>query len=519
MCRVLTSYSVGLINHFFRGRLKGVLQRVNGPFVNIGGFIPVYIFTPPYTVELKLTNESEQESMEGNFRLYADKPDDTRSLLAELGQQTLAAGETRTFSFPVAEGFGDVKQVFVVFQGRLGHEDGAVAGSVVGPEFTEEWNKGLNGNHPWGAAVFKSPRMPDPHPDDDKQIIKVENEKLVMELVREIPTNGIRDNLVHIGPFVDQDGNLIWEPKDFLPMPITSRTLIKLKYDINDEQAPCSVGFTCHFQFIEFGFSGQRYIQFTRPGQGANIHEFFEPDARVLVSVPINPGTPLTVNIHEWLTQNNIPVDNLVLERIDVKQRLLADASDLAPRRFHMEVDYIRVTDLDTEPSTGDGVVVDRNHPPVGSPPRVTLTSPVGGEVFEGETITLSADATDNDGRVVSVEFEVNGVSQFVDTSAPFTTQYVVPVGVSSLTITLKAIDDANNFMSVSYLVTVIPPPQIFITSPVEGATILEGDVIILGANPTANFAAVSVEFAVNGVSQFVDTSPPLRRSSKCLSE
>ena len=99
-----------------------MLQRVNGPFVNIGGFIPVYIFTPPYTVELKLTNESEQETMEGNFRLYADKPYATRSQLANLGQQTLAAGETGTFSFNVPIGFGVVKQFAKVFQGWLGEE-------------------------------------------------------------------------------------------------------------------------------------------------------------------------------------------------------------------------------------------------------------------------------------------------------------------------------------------------------------------------------------------------------------
>ncbi|MGH8103884.1 MAG: Ig-like domain-containing protein, partial [bacterium] len=144
-------------------------------------------------------------------------------------------------------------------------------------------------------------------------------------------------------------------------------------------------------------------------------------------------------------------------------------------------------------------------------PPTVTLTSPAeGAMIVEGETITLSADATDNV-AVVSVQFTVNGADVALDTSAPFSTQFVVPVGSTTLTVAATATDNLGKTTTAtrSISVTPDPPPTVMLTSPAEGATVVEGETVTLSADATDNVGVVSVQFTVNGTNVALDTTPP----------
>jgi hypothetical protein len=114
------------------------------------------------------------------------------------------------------------------------------------------------------------------------------------------------------------------------------------------------------------------------------------------------------------------------------------------------------------------------------SPPIITLTSPAAGAtVIEGETITISADATD-DVQVVSVLLSVNGVNVPLGTTLPFSTPFTVPVGMQSLTIVATATDNLSTTATATRTVNVIPDPGTTVVglivdpkgNPVVGATV-----------------------------------------------
>ncbi|TYP75827.1 Ig-like domain-containing protein [Aquimarina intermedia] len=81
-------------------------------------------------------------------------------------------------------------------------------------------------------------------------------------------------------------------------------------------------------------------------------------------------------------------------------------------------------------------------NPPNGAP-QVSLTSPSGGQSFvQGTTISINANASDTDGSIAKVEFNVDGSMIGQDTSAPYTINWTASLG--NHTITAKATDNDN---------------------------------------------------------------------------
>ena len=74
--------------------------------------------------------------------------------------------------------------------------------------------------------------------------------------------------------------------------------------------------------------------------------------------------------------------------------------------------------------------------------PSVSVTAPSNGTHYDNpQTITISANASDSDGSVASVEFFVNGSSIGSDNSAPYTKSYAIPAD-GSYSITARATDN-----------------------------------------------------------------------------
>jgi uncharacterized protein YjdB len=96
-------------------------------------------------------------------------------------------------------------------------------------------------------------------------------------------------------------------------------------------------------------------------------------------------------------------------------------------------------------------------------PPTVTLTAPsASGSYNQGTAITLSANATDNDGTVTNVEFYVSGSKVGEDATAPYSISWT-PQLSGSYTITARAIDDRKGSTTSSAVVINVtnnlPPP------------------------------------------------------------
>ena len=146
-------------------------------------------------------------------------------------------------------------------------------------------------------------------------------------------------------------------------------------------------------------------------------------------------------------------------------------------------------------------------------PPTVSITSPLdGNEVYEGNPVTIKADATD-DVYVAAVNFIIDGAVVFTDTSFPFQFDYTVPMGITGFVVSATAVDLATNVgTSQGVGVVVIPdtPPSIDITQPVDcGVVAYEGQTVSISANATDNTGVVSVTFYGNGEKLLADMFVP----------
>jgi hypothetical protein len=102
------------------------------------------------------------------------------------------------------------------------------------------------------------------------------------------------------------------------------------------------------------------------------------------------------------------------------------------------------------------------NH--VNNPPLVSMSAPLDGSIYvEGRTITLSADASDSDGSIVQVEFFLNGNSLGVDTTAPYSMNWVEAHEGSHM-LTAAATDDTGiTAVSPATAVNVTPPGDLIV--------------------------------------------------------
>lgn len=92
-------------------------------------------------------------------------------------------------------------------------------------------------------------------------------------------------------------------------------------------------------------------------------------------------------------------------------------------------------------PSNGSVVTLTNN----GTPPTCSLTAPSNGQYYATpQSVTLTANATDADGTVSSVEFYVNGISLGSDATAPYTLNWNIPAN-GTYAIKAVATDDVGN--------------------------------------------------------------------------
>ena len=151
--------------------------------------------------------------------------------------------------------------------------------------------------------------------------------------------------------------------------------------------------------------------------------------------------------------------------------------------------------------------------------PTVNITAPASGASIVQNTLTsVSANAADPDGTVVSVQFFDGATSIGTDNTAPYSVTWTPTVtGAHSLT-ALATDDGTATTTSAAVAVTVTPPgadgtpPTAQLTAPTDGTTNLSGSVS-LSATASDNVGVVGVAFQVDGVLLSEDLTAPYQAS------
>ena len=136
-----------------------------------------------------------------------------------------------------------------------------------------------------------------------------------------------------------------------------------------------------------------------------------------------------------------------------------------------------------------------------GVPPTAHITSPLPGDaVIEGSTLTVAVAAAD-DVAVGSVDFLVGGQVVASDSASPYETAFMVPLGISTLTLGARAVDLGGNVGTApDVVVQVVPDP---LTTAVGLVQDPDGNPVA-GATVTAFFLTASTaadgSFAIPGL-------------------
>jgi hypothetical protein len=143
--------------------------------------------------------------------------------------------------------------------------------------------------------------------------------------------------------------------------------------------------------------------------------------------------------------------------------------------------------------------------PPDTIAPTVSVTNPASGAGVSGGSVTLSANASD-DNAVAGVQFKVDGTNVGTeDTASPYSiTWNSTSVANGAHTITAVARDNAGNTTTssgISVTVSNTPdttPPTVSITAPTAGSTVSGGSVTV-SASASDNVGVAGVQFKVDG--------------------
>ncbi len=147
--------------------------------------------------------------------------------------------------------------------------------------------------------------------------------------------------------------------------------------------------------------------------------------------------------------------------------------------------------------------------------PTVSITSPSNGATFAtGNTVAITANASDTDGNVTKVAFYVNGNMVSEDTSSPYTANWTATVGNHNITARATDNDGAVTTSStISIAVTGDPVnelPTVSITNPGNNASFTVGQNVSIAANANdVDGNVTKVVFYVDGNMISEDTSSP----------
>ncbi len=150
--------------------------------------------------------------------------------------------------------------------------------------------------------------------------------------------------------------------------------------------------------------------------------------------------------------------------------------------------------------------------------PTVSITNPIPGTVFAAPAnVSIGATATVASGTVTNVQFFTNGIPLAFLTASPFTlTANNLAAGAYAFT----AVATASGISATSTVVniTVLLPPTVIITNPIDGSVFAAPANVAIGADAEMTSGTVTnVQFFTNGVSLASVTNTPFTLTASNL--
>jgi hypothetical protein len=158
----------------------------------------------------------------------------------------------------------------------------------------------------------------------------------------------------------------------------------------------------------------------------------------------------------------------------------------------------------DNQGNTGSATITFIVNSLVGTPPSVIFVVPTDGQNFtEGTNINVQANATDTDGTVTSVELFVDGVSEGIDNSDPYTWT-LSGLAIGSYTLRLVATDNDSRTAQTEITINVTAgnpdDPVVSFVMPMNGQDYPVGSDVVVEVNATDNQRVDFVDLFVDGV-------------------
>jgi hypothetical protein len=323
-------YSAAVLDYFFRGEM-GV------------ACLPIFFDNGIYALWVKIMNTTTtQETMSnGTFSLVCrytpiggspDGSDDIFVQCPDVACDILQYGDEYEELFyltqPIPIDTYESVRCMLAFQGTLGNELGAVIGKsfTLGEiKFNEEWDNGLDGNHPWTHTTA------DDNPPNGNTINTIEDDILIKENIRYEGNSTARYN--------DSSLELVEG------IPITHNTYLQFRIADMSINEPADA-----WQDLRLAFNNGLELQFIRNG-GKYEAQYFGPRPNTAYYY-FDLGFIIVDNIYALFENAGITIpEALYLEEISFYQQLMfQDDPTTVEHHQHMEIDFIRIVEEYEEP-------------------------------------------------------------------------------------------------------------------------------------------------------------------------
>jgi len=132
--------------------------------------------------------------------------------------------------------------------------------------------------------------------------------------------------------------------------------------------------------------------------------------------------------------------------------------------------------------------------------PTVTLTAPAVGANVSGDSVTVSANASDTAG-IKNVQFQLDGVNLGSPvTTAPYSLSWNTKLATDGVHVLAAVATNSNDVSSTASIPVVVDntAPVVSLTAPLAGATV-SGTTVALAADASDNNAVAAVQFKIDG--------------------